>query len=792
MRRLAHQQAGAALILVVLGIFILVAVGGFIILAVDRNTELRSAFQKNVAGFNAAEAGIHVGAVTVLNAMQNFALPTNCTTTGTSFPLNGRTVTYKLSVPTGAPYNGSAGSCTEVPLRTTEQANTPFAGLNAQVYKYNLVSFSTNALGFTEASINNQFDSHLIPMFQFAAFYAGDLEYLPGPTLIVNGRLHANGNIYLNSDDCGASINDGMNVLGQITTAGTVFRGRKDTSSLSWNNVYISKDGTSGNMAVFGTDSPGSTSCAQVNVRQIATGDLNLINSPGQARVTTGIENITLPTPKNTLCVPWITGCSSTQGTYWQNSNFRLVLDTTTTQALNGSACPGSTTAPCLYPVRVLNVDGSVNGVATTALTTFMKAEPGAITYTDVPTGSWNCSTDATCETDAYNKSSSYTQAFPKNGTLGCTVNRGPRAQIKPIPVGVAGSNYCYDYRYGGFFNWREDKPILMMNVDWMALEEWNRNNGTPFFNPNVTTNNGLVVFMSVKDTTGTEGFKADNYGVRIYDAARARRGSTDPGVTFASDQAAYVTGNFNCPQPPSNPVDTSPASCGDAVWPPTGSTSLQKPTSIVADTANVLSCNWIASPNAVGSGTACTGPSGNGYQMDTDQWGPVCGTGCRLQDELSTSQSGTVDGVSCGGNGCAATQTIVNAAFLANNDQTWCSGTPSGLNCGESNYSGGLENYPRFHEDWSGVKFWYQGSFVAIGLPDHTCFEDATQLIAVANDPTYPCSGFPQGFWTNQRYSPPTRRWFYDVSFNNANLLPPLTPRFVYLNLVYFSEVFQ
>jgi hypothetical protein len=48
------------------------------------------------------------------------------------------------------------------------------------------------------------------------------------------------------------------------------------------------------------------------------------------------------------------------------------------------------------------------------------------------------------------------------------------------------------------------------------------------------------------------------------------------------------------------------------------------------------------------------------------------------------------------------------------------------------------------------------------------------------------------QGFWTDTRYVPPPRRWFYDVSFNNSTNLPPLTPRFVYLQLVYFTEVFH
>src|SRR5262249_46329695 len=49
------------------------------------------------------------------------------------------------------------------------------------------------------------------------------------------------------------------------------------------------------------------------------------------------------------------------------------------------------------------------------------------------------------------------------------------------------------------------------------------------------------------------------------------------------------------------------------------------------------------------------------------------------------------------------ASTTTINAAFLAGVDTT----TPG-------NYNGGLENYPRFHENWSGQALNYRGSFVS------------------------------------------------------------------------------
>ena len=768
------------MLLVLLGILVVVSIGALIIMANDRNSDLRFAYQRGIVGFHSAEAGIHVGAVGVQNAMQNFALPTNCSAAGTSFAINGRTVTYVLSVPTGAPWNGVAGSCAETPLTITEAQGTTFAGLNAQLYTYNLTSSAANALGFTEATVNAQFQSHLIPMFQFASFYNGDLELVPSPNMVINGRLHTNGDLYLNSDDCGGAPSRGLNVLGQITVVGSglpgtaaLNRGSKDQLAHNSGNVYISLDGTSASssMQVLGTNAQGSTNCAQTSTRQIGASEMNSFNTLGP-RIVTGIKNISVPSPKN-MCVPWISTCPAAGGSYWVNANLRIALDTTTTGPLTGTCTGVGAVSPCLYPIEVLNADGTVNAGQTTLLKTFMRTNPGAITYNDVPASSshWDCLNKSDCEAKAYNDGSKYATQFPQSGQNGCTVNRNPRDMITLAPA-----NFCNDYRYGGFYSWREEKPILMLKIDWMALEEYNYLNGYPFFNPNTTTNGGLVVFLTVKDTTGTEGLKADNYGVRIFDAGRARRNLTDPGVTFATDQAMYVTGNFNCPVPTWAGPTTSPAPCGDGAWPPAGSSTYQKPVSVAADTINVLSCAWI---QAAACGT---------YTMNATNWAaPNFGVGkLRPLDEQSTTCIGS-------SYGCAASATIVNAGFYSAIDQSWCPSNSNGTNCGYTYYGGGLENYPRLHEDWSGINFWYQGSFVASGPPQHTCFEYHAQVVAVADDSLWACTiNSTQGFWSTQRYGAPQRRWFYDVSFSNASYLPPLTPRFVYLNLVYFTQVFQ
>jgi len=92
-----------------------------------------------------------------------------------------------------------------------------------------------------------------------------------------------------------------------------------------------------------------------------------------------------------------------------------------------------------------------------------------------------------------------------------------------------------------------------------------------------------------------------------------------------------------------------------------------------------------------------------------------------------------------------AAASTTVNAAILAGVVETT-----------SGKYSGGMENFPRFLETWGLANvFTYNGSMVKM---------------------------FPSLYATNawgkaDVYGPPKRNWAYDLNFENADKLPPLTP---------------
>jgi hypothetical protein len=129
--------------------------------------------------------------------------------------------------------------------------------------------------------------------------------------------------------------------------------------------------------------------------------------------------------------------------------------------------------------------------------------------------------------------------------------------------------------------------------------------------------------------------------------------------------------------------------------------TSMTKPASLVGDAITILSQNW------------------------NDSASPIAG-------------------------GRAAVNTTVNAALISGIVET----TKVGNN---KYYSGGVENLPRFLENWSGTTLTYNGSMVVM-------FDSQRAT----------------SFWQSPGvyYNPPVRKWAFDVNFLNQNKLPPGTPQ--------------
>jgi len=91
------------------------------------------------------------------------------------------------------------------------------------------------------------------------------------------------------------------------------------------------------------------------------------------------------------------------------------------------------------------------------------------------------------------------------------------------------------------------------------------------------------------------------------------------------------------------------------------------------------------------------------------------------------------------------ASNTTYNVAMIAGNRDS-----------AVGNYNGGLENLPRFHENWTGRNCTIRGALINTWNSDH---------------------GTAPWVYGGNRYQAPNRIWAYDTAFNNVANLPPFTP---------------
>jgi hypothetical protein len=100
----------------------------------------------------------------------------------------------------------------------------PYWGLAALIQTYSIVSEVRGPSGVRKR-VEQSIDHLLLPIFQFGVFYDGDLEILPGPAMILQGRVHTNTNLYTATWDI-------LSYDSKVTAAGHIFHRRKDSSEL--------------------------------------------------------------------------------------------------------------------------------------------------------------------------------------------------------------------------------------------------------------------------------------------------------------------------------------------------------------------------------------------------------------------------------------------------------------------------------------------------------------------------------------------------------------------------------
>ena len=680
---------GFALMTVLVMIVVLIALTTAYFFLTNLETATAQSNVKSTTGFYSAEAGLNLRGEEVRQSFQNGNRPsgkllnakTACKNSADYTPvnnldrfycedytLNGRkVVTYVVQDPANLDPTDSRRT-------TVLKAPDPFAGLNAIQYRYEVFSESYPP-GDTrpEAKLNMVFRSRLIPVFQFAAFYDKDLEIAPGADMTLNGRVHTNGDLYLD-----ASTGATLGITGKITVAaaragggGDLYRRRKESGGCT-GTVRISdaKDSTN-------PDPP--LACSGLKVQSVLTPDWN-------EQIQTKMDTITAPRMDSF-------GIGQ-EG--WQQADLRVALDVRSS------------------PPRVIVPNVFVLGSGNSGRTNFV-TENSALTKElekcEDPIADMSKAKDR----DDINNGKTLPRPYTLMPSFSDTDKKGFKDSDKKIRV-AEGSQSFYDMR--------EKKTITMLEIDVRGLLECLHKKKNKLFDEspstdtdkdiNDTSQGGLVIYLSVLGPQSDSA--ASGYGVRVRNGAQLKAQSSGApeikGLTIISDQALYVLGNYN-----QEGVITSGAN--KDVW---------KPASFLVDSLNILSNAW-----------------DTGVVSDTRS-----GNNAPLSNRI-------------------ATDTRVNAAFLSGTDVTGGHEGASGQGIGK--YNGGLENYPRLHENWSSRTLTYKGSFVSLDKPRHT-------------DGVWPGTGIV--------YNAPRRTWSYDERFNDPEQLPPLAPRFVYLRQELFSRNFD
>jgi hypothetical protein len=716
------DDRGMALVGVLVLSALLLSLAVALALNLVADTRLRGALGNSVTGFYAAESGLSRGLDEFQGKFLDDTEPPAADFDERHFALGTRDVAYKLTERAGNPQNVAIPS------------GEVFAGLNARQYRYTLNATATSPNRDLEAAVGAEFLVAYIPLFQFAALFGNDLEIAPGPPMHLQGRVHTNGDLYLNGTNGPLYIEDnppaGVRTV-QVSAGKGIYRGAKRENSC---DGTLSIDRLADDSPSDNSLDPRELGCDGTTTREVPTAELAEWNGS----MLSSLGSVALPKPDIIKPPAAVSAGGGDPGIYWNHADLRIVL-----RVDQNGQLPGGAILP--HRIDVVGAGGAVDPVRSARLQAFMSdaawnvgqaagrgpsSSPGTmpIFITDVPSAGSGCiAGNPVCANAA---SDSYAPSLPASpqpplGPRTLTPGVGVYSELMGQGDPLGGPfTFDLDYRRGGFYNWREKKWMLLLNINLRDLLLWNQQNGEPFFATADTSDDGLVIFATID---GPSSAARNNYGVRIFGSADLPLAggidvSADPtGVTVVSDQAIYVLGDFN----------RGTAAGGPA----------RQPASLVGDSVNVLSQAYWRS--------AIPG---------------LCGANCCISQFCRDGQS-TLPLADAARN---AQTTWVNAAFLGGVDIT-----PDGFP-GRSFYNGGLENYPRFHEDWSGQALNYQGSFVSLGEPAHVggrwCGTGA------------PCD----------IYDPPDRNWNFDPGFNRVANLPPLTPRFVYVEHVLFTEDFR
>lgn len=198
------NESGAALATAILMLGLLSAIAMTVLAVVRTETRISGSDLKRTQTFYASAAGIEKMTSDFCALYQQTSRPTEAQVNGIAnlYPAELLSEGFTLAqvaktdeTTLGAMRNTQGLSDPALP-QVTMPSDSAFSGLIATVKPFTLTSTAT-AIDGTQVTLTRNMNNYLIPLFQFGMFSDDDIELHPGATFTFNGRVHANGNVYV-------------------------------------------------------------------------------------------------------------------------------------------------------------------------------------------------------------------------------------------------------------------------------------------------------------------------------------------------------------------------------------------------------------------------------------------------------------------------------------------------------------------------------------------------------------------------------------------------------------------
>jgi len=228
--KLESEQGVATLIaLVIMGMLLLIGLAA-VNTSEDEITIAGNELQE-MRAFYAAESGLERASAYMNTEFDKTGRPPAIMPYGSS-DINGCVVTFS----TFDTANG--GKAVQRVL-----SSGALTGLHASVNQYTLQSVAISEVENAKVSLAQNFETVLIPIFQFAVFFENDLWTTPLYDMTIDGRVHVNGNMYLQAFK-------GLDFTSRVTASGGIFHGLANGQH-SGANANVNFTNPSGNLVTM-------------------------------------------------------------------------------------------------------------------------------------------------------------------------------------------------------------------------------------------------------------------------------------------------------------------------------------------------------------------------------------------------------------------------------------------------------------------------------------------------------------------------------------------------------------